>query len=202
MLVLLLVSAGVVSARLLDRRITAGTPPVTSTQPSAGSTTSPPPTTAGPLTIAGARSFDPEGDEPKTENPDEVKLAYDGDRKTRWRTVQYIGSPQLGGIKRGVGLIFDLGSAQPVRTVELALSGTGTNVEFRVPSKNPSGVTKPPMGSDKSWRTVAKQSKAGGTATLTAAEPVTTRYVLVYLTSLPKEGRGYRGGIYEAEVRQ
>ena len=30
---------------------------------------------------------------------------------------------------------------------------------------------------------------------------MTTRYVLVYLTSLPKEGRGYRGGIYEAEVR-
>ena len=131
-----------------------------------------------------------------------MKFAYDGDRKTRWRTVQYLGSPQLGGIKRGVGLIFDLGSAQPVRTVELALSGTGTNVEFRVPSKNPSGVTKPPMGSDKSWRTVAEQSKAGATATLTAAEPVTTRYVLVYLTSLPKEGRGYRGGIYEVEVRQ
>jgi putative peptidoglycan lipid II flippase len=201
-LVLLLVSAGVISARLLDRRITAGAPPVTSTEPSAGPSTSGPPSITGPLNIAGARSFDPEGDEPKTENPDEVKLAFDGDRRTRWRTVQYIGSPQLGGIKRGVGLIFDLGSAQPVRTVELALSGTGTNVEFRVPSKDPSGVTKPPMGSDKSWRTVAKQSKAGSTATLTAAEPVTTRYVLVYLTSLPKEGRGYRGGIYEAEVRQ
>jgi putative peptidoglycan lipid II flippase len=31
---------------------------------------------------------------------------------------------------------------------------------------------------------------------------VTTRYVLVYLTSLPKEGNGYRGGIYEVEVQQ
>ena len=48
---------------------------------------------------------------------------------------------------------------------------------------------------------MAKQSQAGDTATLRPDEPVTTRYVLVYLTSLPKEGAGYRGGIYEVEVR-
>jgi putative peptidoglycan lipid II flippase len=47
---------------------------------------------------------------------------------------------------------------------------------------------------------VAAESKAGGSATLTAEQDVTTRYVLVYLTSLPKEGTGYRGGIYEVEV--
>ncbi len=36
--------------------------------------------------------------------------------------------------------------------------------------------------------------------TLAPGQSVTTRYVLVYLTSLPKEGKGYRGGIYEVEV--
>jgi putative peptidoglycan lipid II flippase len=36
--------------------------------------------------------------------------------------------------------------------------------------------------------------------TLCWRESVTTRFVLVYLTSLPKEGSGYRGGIYEVEV--
>jgi putative peptidoglycan lipid II flippase len=56
------------------------------------------------------------------------------------------------------------------------------------------------MGSDNRWRTVASQSKAGASATLTAKQSVTTRYVLVYLTSLPKEGKGYRGGIYEVDV--
>ncbi len=201
-LVLLLVSAGVVSARLLDRRLTAGFPPVASTKAPAGGPTTAPPAGSGPLAIARAREFDPQGDEPKTENPDEVKFAYDKNPKTRWRTVQYLGNPKLGGIKRGVGLIFDLGTAQPVRTVALTLSGTGTTVEARVPAKDPATVPKPPMGSDRLWRSVAKQSKVGGTATLTAAEPVTTRFVLVYLTSLPKEGRGYRGGIYEVEVRQ
>jgi putative peptidoglycan lipid II flippase len=31
---------------------------------------------------------------------------------------------------------------------------------------------------------------------------VTTRFVLVYLTSLPREGGRYRGGISEVEVRR
>ena len=89
-----------------------------------------------------------------------------------------------------------------MRTVELALSGTGTNVEIRVPSKDPAEVTKPPMGSDSPGVPWASSPRRARTATLTAAEPVTTRFVLVYLTSLPKEGSGYRGGIYEVEVRQ
>ena len=116
--------------------------------------------------------------------------------------MTYIGSPRLGKLKRGVGLVVDLGSAQPVREVGLTLSGKGTSVQFRVPKDDPAQTAEPPMGSDNRWRTVASESKAGRTATLTAKEPVTTRYVLVYLTSLPKEGNGYRGGIYEVEVLQ
>ena len=153
------------------------------------------------MVVVGARDFDPQADPPE-ENPDQVSLAYDGNPKTRWTTVTYIGSPKLGNLKRGVGLVVDLGSAQPVREVGLTLSGKGTSVQFRVPKNNPSQTADPPMGSDSRWRTVASESKAGRTATLTAKEPVTTRYVLVYLTSLPKEGKGYRGGIYEVEVLQ
>ena len=159
--------------------------------------------TAGPgepIAISGALEFDPQGSDP-SENPDEVPFAYDGNPKTRWRTLQYLHNPKLGGIKRGVGLIFDLGAPHPVHQVRLNLSGNGTDVELRVPASDPAGTAKPPMRSDSDWRSVAKQSQAGATATLTASEPETTRYVLVYLTSLPKEGGGYRGGIYEVEVR-
>jgi putative peptidoglycan lipid II flippase len=114
--------------------------------------------------------------------------------------VEYYGNPKLGNIKRGVGLVLDLQTPQAVRSLHLTLSGRGTSVQFRVPKSDPSQITKPPMSSDRLWRTVAAESKAGGSATLTAEQEVTTRYVLVYLTSLPKEGTGYRGGIYEVEV--
>ena len=78
----------------------------------------------------------------------------------------------------------------------------GDIVFVDVPETDPDQTPKPPMSSDKRWRTVAAESKAGQSATLTAKQDVTTRYVLVYLTSLPKEGNGYRGGIYEVEVQQ
>ena len=197
-LAVLLIAAGIISALILERRITGASEPEISAQQSTA-TSEPIPAKPSKLTIANARDFDPQGDD-KTENPDEVKFAYDGDPSTRWRTVQYFNNPKLGNIKRGVGLVLDLDTAQPVRSVHLTLSGTGTTVQFRVPKADPSQITEPPMGSDKTWRTVAAESEAGGSATLTAEQDVTTRYVLVYLTSLPKEGAGYRGGIYEVEV--
>ena len=198
LLVLLLVTGAIVSAMVLDARLSAAP----GREPAAGSPgNSAPSEAAGPIAITGIREFDPQGDD-KSENPDEVRFAYDQDPKTRWRTVRYLGNPKLGGIKRGVGLVLDLGTAQPVGEVLLTLSGTGTDIELRVPADDPVGTTTPPMNSDAAWRSVAEQSKAGGTATLRPKEPVTTRYVLVYLTSLPEEGGGYRGGIFEVEVRR
>jgi putative peptidoglycan lipid II flippase len=198
-LAVLLIAAGIISAIILDRRLS-GAPETNASSDQSG-TSEHSPAQLKKLTIAQAWDFDPQGED-KTENPDEVSLAYDGDPATRWRTVQYFGSPKLGNLKRGVGLVLDLGAPQPVRSVQLRLSGAGTAVEFRVPQSDPSQTTTPPMSSDKNWRTVTAQPKAVESATLTAEQSVTTRYVLVYLTSLPKEGNGYRGGIYEVEVLQ
>ncbi len=114
--------------------------------------------------------------------------------------MRYLGSPRLGGIKRGVGLVLDLGETTTVTGVRLRLSGDDTNVQVRVPASNPARTTKPPMTSDNRWRTVSRQAGAGAAANLTLGAPTATRFVLVYLTSLPKEGSGYRGGIYEVEV--
>jgi putative peptidoglycan lipid II flippase len=199
-LAVLLIAAGIISAIILDRRISAAPEPKASSAQT-GTASDRAPTEPKKLTIADARDFDPQGED-KTENPDEVSLAYDGDATTRWRTVQYFGNPKLGNLKRGVGLVLDLDTPQPVRSVHLTLSGTGTTVQFRVPKADPAQTPLPPMSSDRLWRTVAAESKAGGSATLTGEQSVTTRYVLVYLTSLPKEGTGYRGGIYEVEILQ
>jgi putative peptidoglycan lipid II flippase len=197
-LAVLLIAAGIISAIVLDRRLSSS-PESEASGEQTGTTSNRAPSEK--LTITNARDFDPQGED-KTENPDEVRLAYDGDPATRWRTVQYFGNPKLGNLKRGVGLVLDLDAPQPVHSVKLTLSGAGTAVEFRVPETDPAQTPRPPMSSDKRWRTVAAESNAGESATLTPEQGVTTRYVLVYLTSLPKEGNGYRGGIYEVEVMQ
>lgn len=197
-LCLLLVVAGVVSAQVLSRRLGAGAAPSASSAPA---TSAPPSTTprGQVLEVSSARDFDPQGDT-REENRDQVGLAVDGKNSTRWTTVTYKGNPKLGGIKRGVGLVLDLGAAREVGSVKLRLSGDDTDVQLRVPAQSPATTTSAPLTSDKAWRSVASRSGAGSTATLTPDQPVTTRFVLVYLTSLPKEGSGYRGGIYEAEV--
>ncbi len=199
-LCLVLVVAGTVSAQVLSRRLGSAAAP--SSSAAAPSTPTAPTTTPSgePVRVVSARDFDPQGDT-REENRAQVPLAIDGRDDTRWTTVTYKGNPRLGGIKRGVGLVLDLGEARQVGSVRLRLSGNGTDVELRVPAQDPATTSTAPMTSDKAWRGVAARSGAGSSVTLTPDQPVTTRFVLVYLTSLPREGSGYRGGIYEAEVR-
>ena len=68
--------------------------------------------------------LDPQGD--GEENPDEVAGAVDGDPATSWTTLTY--KQQLGpdGLKRGVGLVVDLGQSRAVRRVDLTLVGQPT----------------------------------------------------------------------------
>ena len=199
MLVVLLTGVGLVAGLVLSDRLTAPPDPGQSATPARPPAAEP---SAAVLPVVSGRDFDPQGADDKRENPDEVRLAFDGDPATRWRTVAYLGSPDLGNLKRGVGLVLDLGSPQPVASVEVALAGTGTDLDLRVPAVDPATATRAPLGSDWDWRVVAQQAGAGRSATLTPEQPVTTRFVLVYLTSLPREGGRYRGGISEVEVRR
>jgi putative peptidoglycan lipid II flippase len=194
MLVVLLSGVGLVAGLVLSNQLSAAPVPGPSATPARAPA-------SAVLPISTGRDFDPQGD-PNRENPDEVRLAYDGDPATRWRTVAYIGSPKLGNLKRGVGLVLDLGSAQPVASVQVSLSGSGTDLDLRVPRQDPAATASAPLGSDRDWRVVAEESGAGRSATLTPEQPVTTRFVLVYLTALPNEGGRYRGGISEVEVRR
>jgi len=162
------------------------------------------PTASTPIRIVGAHDFDPaQGNPPQggngQENPGLVKYAYDGNKSTDWHTLSYYNNPKLGGLKKGVGIVFDLGAAKTVGEVRVQLTGVGTDLQLRVPKGGPT-VNHADMNSLKSWRTVAQQKGAGGSAILKPNEQIQSRYVLVFLTSLPKEGANYRGGIYEAEV--
>ncbi len=72
-----------------------------------------PDATVGPVAAAstgvvGVRTYDPDGSDP-TENDDLADLAIDGDPATSWRTLCY-SDRFLGGTKRGVGLVADLGA--------------------------------------------------------------------------------------------
>lgn len=146
--------------------------------------------------VVAATDFDPQGD-PPSENPDQARLAIDGDPTTGWSTQTYR-SAALGGLKEGVGLLLDLGTEQPVGSVEIKVApeSAPTQLELRA---TPPGVTTAPAGLDDTRRIDALATEAG--AALFRLEPsVRTRYLLLWLTQLPGSGDDYRSTVLEVGV--
>ncbi|MBY3553735.1 hypothetical protein HGI15_10030 [Modestobacter lapidis] len=145
----------------------------------------PPATT--PAQITGATVFDPFGDgEP--ENDDEVPLSYDGDPATTWSTLNYRGSPDFGNLKPGVGVRYDLGSPQELAGVALTTTTPGATVEVR---------TGAAAGGELDDFPVAAAGTLAGTDELAFEEPVTARYVLVWVTGLVPADEGFSATIAE-----
>lgn len=157
---------------------------------------------SGPVAISSAFDFDPPADGgDNNENGDQAKFAADGDPATVWRTLTYLNNPVFGGLKPGVGIVYDLGSAVPVESVSLTLDNQPNGLQLMVPIEADPQAAKPPMATVKQWRAIATDQAAASQVTLQPDEPVTTRWVMVYFTHLPAIGSGlYRSGITETTI--
>ena len=147
------------------------------------------------LPVEAIDDFDPQGDE--AENPDAANLAIDGDPETGWQTTTYFNRPELGGLKDGVGLVLDLGGVHEVGQVRLSLGGDPTTVElFGAP-----GRTSPPERLSGLTR-IASLTDSGQTARVNVDDGIETRFLVVWLTSLPEvtDGR-FQGEVREIVVR-
>jgi hypothetical protein len=154
-----------------------------SAAPAPGRPTRPP---APPPEISGVVAIDPEGD--GDENGSSAPRAIDGDPATAWRSERY-GSPEFGGIKDGVGLVLDLGNPSRVSRVTLDAPGEGGTVELR---------TAPGPGFDGSTA-VAEAAVEGGRVVLAPRRAVSTQYVLVWFTKVPRSDDG-DNRIYVTEI--
>lgn len=141
------------------------------------------------LPIVSVTDFDPFGTS-KQENPKLVPLAVDSDPATAWLTVHYKAADMSG--KPGVGLLVDLGAPRPVSAVALRLVGNGTDLALL--------ATDDPTAKIDTFTSMAQVTGAGQSLTLRVPRPVTTRYVVVWLTSLPSADGSYQGGIADLHV--
>ena len=148
---------------------------------------------ATPVRIAGVTDFDPEADPPR-ENPELARLAVDGKPATSWHTSTYF--DQFPTLKSGVGLLVDLGRPARVGRVTVTLRDRPTTVRLLAAP----GASAAPTSTDGLTR-VASKAGAGTTAVLAPAKPVRTRWLVVWLTSLPHVSGGYRGTVSEISVR-
>ena len=149
---------------------------------------------SAPVKIAGVTDFDPQGDPPE-ENPNLAPLAVDGKPGTAWETMTYRNNPRLGGLKSGVGLLVDLGKPAKVSTVKLTLMGSPTSVQILAAPD----ATSAPTSTD-GLDTVATREGVGDRADLKLKKPVTTRWLVVWLTSLPAAPGGFQGRVAEISV--
>ncbi|MFG1805390.1 serine/threonine protein kinase [Streptomyces sp. NPDC049040] len=188
---LLIVAIGLGSWQLADTLKSRETHTPRNPTPTEKAERNPAPPVAAPLRIVGAKDFDPLGD--GSETPSEISKVYDGDPATYWQTSWY-SRADLGGLKSGVGVVLDLGSAHRVTSVTVNLLGDGTDVSLMAAP----GSTGRPTQLD-GFSKVASGS-GSRQVTLKPAKQVTTRYLLVWLTKLPHDPAGFRGKISEISV--
>ena len=132
-----------------------------------------------PVKIRGAQEYAPDG---FLQAPGDVEKTYDGKSSTYWRSKTFMDGPVLAPYKKGVGIVYDLGSEQNVTSASIALlyGGDHTTVSlYATDSMTPSSPVE-------SLKPFATQSTGGVSAKLKAGTPVKTRYVLLWITAAPK----------------
>lgn len=146
-------------------------------------------TRAVPLTLSAVRDYDPQGD--GGENSGERGLAIDGDPGTAWYTEVYRDSPQLGGIKDGVGLILRL--TAPARVTEVAIDSPTPGARLQVLGQLGAGGDRELLG---------EAELTGGDQVIPLSPSAPQQSFLLWITSLAPDGSGgYWAGIGEVELR-
>lgn len=164
-----------------------------------GGAASSPSASAHALTAVAASGFDPltsPANDPGNENSDKAKYAIDGDATSSWQSQWYKGA-QFGGLKAGSGLLLDFG--KPVRASSVTINlGSDTGASFQLLVGTSDALSKANLDN---MTSVASETNATGTMTITIAHPASGRYLVIWFTTLPAANQQAQGGPwYMAEV--
>jgi len=162
------------------------TPPAGGGTPSTGAQANPKPV---PIAADQVRIVDPDGNRQELSG---AAKTVDNDPNTAWSSNHYFasgpnspGGPGFGGIKRGMGILIDLGSAKQVAAVQVMVS-PGATIELRTGSSDP-GSSKAGDQQIFTDYTPQGQPKTAGSGTTVLAGPGDpVRYLLVWISKLPQ----------------
>jgi putative peptidoglycan lipid II flippase len=145
-------------------------------------------------------------DEPgNDEDSERIKNAIDGNPSTYWATEWYRGNPVFGGLKKGTGLILDMGKAVKLSQVQVTFSSQpGTSADIYIGNNNTVS-----QAAFSTYTKVATATNVSGQHTYTISNKAQGQYVVIWLTSLPlaqssltsAPSGSYQGLIYEVTVR-
>jgi serine/threonine protein kinase len=195
-IVAVLVAAGLAYAAYHSLHGTGSTPRASSTHhPTAQHTT------AAPIVLkpSSATGFD--------ENSANAGLAIDNDPATFWSTAWYVGSPYFGNLKKGSGLILDMGRSVRLSSIQITFGpSSGLDVDIKIGNNNTQNSNNYAVGqaTANAMATVASGTNVAGPQTFTITSNATGRYVLIWFTKLPPwighQGK-YQEQIYNIVVK-
>jgi putative peptide zinc metalloprotease protein len=168
------------------------------TMPAARPAARPQPGVLEPVRAAGFDVLESPEQDPGNEDSVTAPQAIDGHPATAWRTQYYLGSPVFGGLKKGSGLILDMGRPVRISAVTVTFGPVpGADVSIEVGNRDTLSAA-----TLATFRTVARARHVGGTHTFRAARAARGRYVLIWFTKLPPAGTGqYAAEIFNIVVR-
>jgi hypothetical protein len=153
------------------------------------------------LTPVSAEGYDALGlaSDPGDEDNAGAKFAIDGSPSTAWHTQFYLQNPQLGGLKKGTGLLLDMGKQVNLSSVQITFGPTaGANVAIEVGNNN----TISPVGLGSFTKVAKRKHLDGGTQIFQTSSTPKGRYVLIWFTKLPPNNAGqFQAFVYNVVVR-
>ena len=129
-----------------------------------------------------ATSFNPLGNPPgSNEDSGETGNAIDASASTFWHTSYYVGNPVFGGLKKGTGLLLDMGRSVRLSEVQVQFGTTCcTHVQIEIGNNN-----NPTASALSSFTVLQSSDTARDVMTFSMTSSATGRYVLIWLTDLP-----------------
>jgi hypothetical protein len=132
------------------------------------------------------------------DNSGGAAAAIDGSTSTDWHSQWYRGDPVFGGLRKGSGLVIDMGTKVRLSQVKVQFGTTGAS-SVRIGIGNSDDPT-----SDSGFTTVASSSAAQGTTKFNVSSSATGRYVMIWYTKLPPlagSSDQYEAQVYNVVVR-
>jgi serine/threonine protein kinase len=150
---------------------------------------------AGLLKPVGVSSFNPLGQPPgDNEDQGDTHYATDGSASTFWHTSYYLGYSTFGNLKKGTGLILDMG--RQVRLSQVVVQfGTTCCTQAEIEIGNDAAPTAATLST---FTPLQSATRAAGSTTFDVTKRATGRYVLIWITNLPPLAGSQ--GEYEAMI--
>ncbi|MGP8300501.1 serine/threonine protein kinase [Streptomyces inhibens] len=150
-----------------------------------------------PIKIVNAVEYYPDG---QPQHPEQAQDTHDGDLNTYWRSKSYHEGPDLNpAFKKGVGLVYDLGSNRQISSATIGLHYVGKHTTVTLYAADSLSPSEPLS----SMRKLGSGQTAGTTAKIKLKQPSKARYVVVWITAMPYAPRdefsdpGYKQGVTE-----